>query len=105
MLMQLSSFQNVTTTVDNAMNVTTTADNAIAAFNKAALRVKAAAASFELAIAVAAVVAGVVFNLASAVVLVAVMAISFAIASIRENVIKIFNVVKQAIDLVFKMIA
>ena len=95
MLAQLSSFQNVTPAVDNI----------IAAFNKAALRVKAAAASFELAIAVAAVVAGVVFNLASAVVLVAVMAISFAIASIRENVIKIFNVVKQAIDLVFKMIA
>lgn len=76
------------------MNVTTTADNAIAAFNKAALRVKAAAASFEMAVAIAAVVAGVVFNLASAVVLVAVMAISFAIASIRENVIKIFNAVK-----------
>lgn len=104
LLMQLSSFQNVTTTVDNAMNVTTTADNAIAAFNKAALRVKAAAASFELAVAIAVVVAGVVFNLASAVVLVAVMAISFAIASIRENVIKIFNAVKQAIDLVFKMV-
>ena len=47
-----------------------------------------------MAVAIAAVVAGVVFNLASAIVLVAVMAISFAIASIRENVIKIFNAVK-----------
>lgn len=70
---------------------------------KAASRVKAAAASFELAVAIAAVVAMAVFNLASAVVLVAVMTISFAIASIRENVIKIFNAVKQAINLVFKM--